>query len=194
MEAGRRELKLLDDVDRGRRDRSVPRVDSGGLLRWRIFETPLAEWRWHLMRQRTRAAFRRLRESVRKRREVIDAAKAQREKYVEWLDSFEEVVEVLTAEQETAVQHFTREYGPRTSVIQKRLRSVYGFGEIEILSEDSKIKVRARRGTEELRPTDYFSQSQQQTLLLGFVSHRVRVTDMVGVGTGILGRSGDTFR
>ena len=115
----------------------------------------------------TRAAFGRLRESVRKRQEAMEASAKQRDVYVGWLESFEGVAEVLTSEQRTAVRHFAKEYGPRTSVIQKRLRSVYGFGEIEILSEDSRIKVRARRGEDELRPTDYFSQSQQQTLLLG---------------------------
>lgn len=58
-------------------------------------------------------------------------------------------------------------YGPRTSVIQKRLRGIYGFDDVGIRSHDSKIQVRVRRRGEELRPTDYFSQSQQQTLLLG---------------------------
>lgn len=58
-------------------------------------------------------------------------------------------------------------YGPRTSTIQRRLRSVYGFDDIEIHSKDSSIEVRVKRNGEELRPTDYFSQSQQQTLLLG---------------------------
>ena len=58
-------------------------------------------------------------------------------------------------------------FGPLTSVIQRRLRSVYGFDEIEIQSHESSISVRVKRHGEELRPTDYFSQSQQQTLLLG---------------------------
>ncbi len=147
VEAGRRELKLLDDVDR-EGVIALCRELTRRLAEMEDLRDAVGRVEMALDAATTRAAFRRLRESVRKRREVIDAAKAQREKYVEWLDSFEEVVEVLTAEQETAVQHFTREYGPRTSVIQKRLRSVYGFGEIEILSEDSKIKVRARRGTE----------------------------------------------
>ena len=66
-----------------------------------------------------------------------------------------------------ATENFTREYGPRTSVIQRRLRSVYGFDEVEIHGHESTIRVRVKRGEEDLRPTDYFSQSQQQTLLLG---------------------------
>ena len=52
-------------------------------------------------------------------------------------------------------------------MIQRRLRAVYGFDEIDIRSYESTIRVRVKRASEELRPTDYFSNSQQQTLLLG---------------------------
>ena len=44
---------------------------------------------------------------------------------------------------------------------------MYGFDDVEIHSHESTIRVRVKRRDEELRPTDYFSQSQQQTLLLG---------------------------
>ena len=44
---------------------------------------------------------------------------------------------------------------------------VYGFGEIEISSKDSAIGIRVHRKGETLRPTDFFSQSQVQTLVLG---------------------------
>ena len=49
------------------------------------------------------------------------------------------------------------------------------------LSEKSKIRVRVKRQGEELRPTDYFSQSQQQTLLLGLFPDRLSVSDVVGL-------------
>ena len=73
---------------------------------------------------------------------------------------------MVSSQRNEAIVNFTREYGPRTSVIQRRLRSVYGFDEIEIRSHESAIDVRVKRHGEELRPIDYFSQSQQQTLLL----------------------------
>jgi len=73
----------------------------------------------------------------------------------------------VSSQQNEAIATFTSEYGPRTSVIQRRLRSVYGFDDIEIQSHESTISVRVKRHGEVLRPTDYFSQSQQQTLLLG---------------------------
>ena len=44
---------------------------------------------------------------------------------------------------------------------------MYGFDDIEISSHDSAIAVRVTRRGQELKPTEFFSQSQQQTLLLG---------------------------
>ena len=115
----------------------------------------------------TGAAFKRLHQDIRRRKEAIKTAQRKQERHELWLKYFAGLSELLSSEQSTAVSDFTSEYGPRTSVIQRRLRSVYGFDEIEILSEKSKIRVRVKRQGEELRPTDYFSQSQQQTLLLG---------------------------
>lgn len=115
----------------------------------------------------TSAAAVRLHQRVRDRKDSIATARRAREQRERWLKYFEGLSDLLSSEQSVAVAGFTREYGPRTSVIQKRLRSVLGFDEIEILSEESRIMVRAKRKGEVLRPTDYFSQSQQQTLLLG---------------------------
>ena len=50
---------------------------------------------------------------------------------------------------------------------QRRLRSVTVSTKSEYTSHESTIRVRVKRRGEELGPTDYFSQSQQQTLLLG---------------------------
>jgi exonuclease SbcC len=58
-------------------------------------------------------------------------------------------------------------FSPRTAVIQQRLRPVYGFGGIEVTSRDKTIIVNVQRKGVRLRPTDYFSQSQVQTLILG---------------------------
>lgn len=80
---------------------------------------------------------------------------------------FEGINKLLGTQQASATQHFTQEYGPRTAVIQRRLRPVYGFGDIEVASKGSSIAVQVKRNDESLRPTDYFSQSQVQTLVLG---------------------------
>ena len=114
----------------------------------------------------TAAALTRLRQNIRNKERTVATATANRSRHEPWLKYFERLSRLLSSQQSDAIGHFTREYGPRTSVIQRRLRSVYGFDEIEIQSQESTIRVRVKRHGEELRPTDYFSQSQQQTLLL----------------------------
>jgi DNA repair protein SbcC/Rad50 len=115
----------------------------------------------------TAAALTTLRQTVRNKEKAVARAGAQRDRHLPWRKYFEEVSRLVASQQSQAIANFTREYGPRTSVIQRRLRSVYGFDDIEITSRESTISVRVKRHGEELRPTDYFSQSQQQTLLLG---------------------------
>lgn len=97
----------------------------------------------------------------------LAGATHRRDEHQPWIKYFEDVSSLTSSQQNDAVANFTLEYGPRTSVIQRRLRSVYGFDNIDIQSSDSAIRVRVLRRGEELRPTDYFSQSQQQTLFLG---------------------------
>jgi DNA repair protein SbcC/Rad50 len=115
----------------------------------------------------TSAVLTQLRQNVVVKEKAFAAAVRRRDQHQPWLKYFEDLSTLVSTQQSVAIDSFTREYGPRTSVIQRRLRSVYGFDEIEIRSRESSINVRVRRGGEELRPTDYFSQSQQQTLFLG---------------------------
>lgn len=84
-----------------------------------------------------------------------------------WVKYFESVSKLLSAQQSSATDQFTRDYGPRTAVIQRRLRPVYGFGDVEVSSRAGAISVRVMRNGEALRPIDYFSQLQVQTLVLG---------------------------
>ena len=115
----------------------------------------------------TAAALTRLRGNIRNIEKALIRAKKKGNQHQPWLKYFDQLSHLVSSQQDDAFTNFTRDYGPRTSVIQRRLRSVYGFDEIEIQSQRSTISVRVRRHGEELRPTDYFSQSQQQTLLLG---------------------------
>jgi len=114
----------------------------------------------------TAAALSRLTENIHAADKMKAAAEARRAKFLPWVDYFSQLSELLGAQQASAIAKFTVEYGPRASVIQRRLRSVYGFDDITLTSEGSDIIVRATRRGEPLKPTDYFSQSQQQTLLL----------------------------
>jgi exonuclease SbcC len=115
----------------------------------------------------TSAALTQLRQNVRNKEKAVATATQHRDRDQPWLKYFEELSRLVSSQQNEAIASFTREYGPRTSVIQRRLRSVYGFDDIEIRSQESAIIVRVKRHNEALRPTDYFSQSQQQTLFLG---------------------------
>ena len=115
----------------------------------------------------TRAAYRQLQSRLAGRRSAVSKLRSTRDSYAWWLEYFRAIMALVTAEQNKAISRFTNAYGPRTSIIQRRLRSVYGFDDIEIRSEGPNIVVRVLRDGKLLKPTDYFSQSQQQTLLLG---------------------------
>ena len=115
----------------------------------------------------TAAALRNIQQTMRNKEKALAETKSRQTNYKPWLTYFKSLEKVLISQQQDAIRSFTDDYGPRTSVIQRRLRSVYGFDDVEIRSSESDIEVRVRRHGEELRPTDYFSQSQQQTLVLG---------------------------
>jgi exonuclease SbcC len=115
----------------------------------------------------TSAALTQLRQNVRSKEKVVSASTRTRDQRQPWIKYFTDLSRLVSSQQSEAIANFTREYGPRTSVIQRRLRSVYGFDELEITSHESEIRVRVKRHGEVLRPTDFFSQSQQQTLFLG---------------------------
>ena len=115
----------------------------------------------------TAAALRHQSQVIRQKERAIERVKQAVQLYQPWLTYFDQLIDLVSSQQHEAIANFTREYGPRTSVIQRRLRAVYGFDEIDIRSYESTIRVRVKRASEELRPTNYFSQSQQQTLLLG---------------------------
>lgn len=115
----------------------------------------------------TSAAFQNMRDRILASEKLAEQADERAKKVEPWVAYFEDVTKLLGSQQAAATEHFINQYGPRTAVIQQRLRPVYGFGEIEVSSKDSAIGIRVQRKGQELRPTDYFSQSQVQTLVLG---------------------------
>ena len=115
----------------------------------------------------TAAALQQQRRSIREKERRIEGIVEEVSTHEEWADYFAELNERVAATQNTAIKDFASGYGPIASAIQQRLRPVYGFHGIDTRSNNSTIQVRVRRGEETLMPTDYFSHSQQQTLLLG---------------------------
>jgi exonuclease SbcC len=115
----------------------------------------------------TAAALTTIQNSIRTKEKDIESTSRRINEHRPWASFFSKLNRLLLHQQNSAIEAFTNQYGPRTSVIQRRLRSVYGFDDVEIHTRESAIHVRVLRNGVELRPTDYFSQSQQQTLLLG---------------------------
>lgn len=115
----------------------------------------------------TSAAFENIRHRILANEAMLQDAIARAQNVRPWVVYFTEVKKLLSTQQALATDHFISEYGPRTAVIQQRLRPVYGFGEIEVSSKGAAIGICVHRKGETLRPTDFFSQSQVQTLVLG---------------------------
>ncbi|ANN79643.1 AAA family ATPase [Bordetella flabilis] len=141
---------------------TVARQGSAEGLSIRVAELEIA-----LDAAATSAAFASINNRLLEYKRVADENAATIAKVKPWVKYFESVNKLLGTQQAAATQHFTQEYGPRTAVIQRRLRPVYGFGDIEVASKGTSIAVQVKRNDETLRPTDYFSQSQVQTLVLG---------------------------
>ena len=115
----------------------------------------------------TAAALRQQRQGIRERQRKIEEMQRDIATNESWRSYFTEVKDRVAGKQNAAISSFADEYGPTATAIQERLRSVYGFDGIDTRSHEATIRVRVRRGKEVLRPTDYFSDSQQRTLLLG---------------------------
>ena len=126
----------------------------------------------------TAAAVRQQAQRVRHKQRELEEAGERIATFKSWLCRFDDLAESVSATQQAEISKFTKRYGPTASMVQQRLRPVYGFHGLSTRSTKSSIQVRVKRGdNENLRPTDYFSQSQQQTLLLGlFLTARVSQT------------------
>lgn len=115
----------------------------------------------------TSAAFESIKQRILANQTKFEEANLRAQKLMPWIEYFNAIKKLLSTQQAVATDHFITQYGPRTAVIQQRLRPVYGFGEIEVSSKDSTIGIQVKRKGESLKPTDFFSQSQVQTLVLG---------------------------
>ena len=114
----------------------------------------------------TAAAVARLADKVHAAEKAKTDADAALARLAPWASFFDRIESLLSGQQETAITAFTQAYGPRASVIQRRLRPVYGFDDITLTPDSDGIVVGAIRRGVSLRPPDFFSQSQQQTLIL----------------------------
>ncbi len=72
----------------------------------------------------TSAAFENIRKRIHANEVVLDDATGRAQKVQPWVEYFAEVEKLLRTQQAFATDHFIAEYGPRTAVIQQRLRPV----------------------------------------------------------------------
>ncbi|QOZ71888.1 hypothetical protein [Bradyrhizobium arachidis] len=141
--------------------------ETQALARLRALHQRVASAEIGLDAATTAAALARLEATIAAKEKLVAEKKASRDTRKPWREYFAAIEKILSEEQAAAIANFTRQYGPRTSVIQRRLRSVYGFDDVEIIHRKSEISVTVKRHGVELRPVDYFSESQKQTLQLG---------------------------
>ncbi len=83
-----------------------------------------------------------------------------------WRKYFREIGSSLNQTRSDAVDAYTTNLGPMVSVLQQRLRPVYGFGKVRIQSSEGNLRALVTKGGKEFLPTNYFSESQEQVLML----------------------------
>jgi exonuclease SbcC len=79
---------------------------------------------------------------------------------------FDDIYDSLSNVQQTLLSDYVIKYGPLASKIQQRLRTVYGFGELRLRAEEGGIVVTVEHNGVQLAPSDYFSESQLQIVML----------------------------
>ncbi|MGA7768523.1 MAG: AAA family ATPase [Candidatus Sulfotelmatobacter sp.] len=84
------------------------------------------------------------------------------------LSSFNSIERLLQGERQSAIKKHLAAYGPMITKIQQRLRSVYGFEgfELEAHGGQAIVHVEWRNKRVQVAPTDFFSDSQKQILML----------------------------
>jgi exonuclease SbcC len=78
------------------------------------------------------------------------------------------IEKLLQRERQAAIERHIAAYGPMITTIQQRLRSVYGFGgvRLEARGGEATVQVEWRNKSVHVPPTDFFSDSQRQILML----------------------------
>jgi exonuclease SbcC len=113
------------------------------------------------------AALAKIQRDIENIKEQIQNLEKERDRLNNWLSYFDIICKDLEFLQNRALEEYTGKYGPLTSTIQRRLRSIYGFGDVGLYPEKGGIAVRVgRKGEGNIPPSDYFSESQIQIVML----------------------------
>lgn len=108
------------------------------------------------------------REQLTKLKAQIDELEAQVAKAQKSTKGCTAIDKLLGAERQTSIEKHIAAYGPLITNIQQRLRSVYGFGSVQLKARggEAAVEVEWRNKSVQVPPTDFFSDSQKQILML----------------------------
>jgi exonuclease SbcC len=130
-------------------------------LRSRVIDFEIA-----LDAAQTQAALAKMEDEVGALRKSEGEVTAKINELSSWQKYFDDIRDALSKLQQTLLSDYVVKYGPLASKIQQRLRPVYGFGELNLRAEEGGIVVTVERNGVQLPPSDYFSESQLQIVML----------------------------
>lgn len=137
------------------------------LLKAKSLKEELIDFEISLDSRETTAAAAKLQDEIKSIEEGLVNIEKEQNYVKRWSSTFNNAYKDLLQIKTDAFEEYINQYGPLTSNIQKRLRPVYGFGNIELTPERTGILVNVeRKGKKDIIPTDYFSESQIQIVLL----------------------------
>jgi len=113
-------------------------------------------------------------QSLKKQKHLLIEATERMVNVKKW---FSKVRDVLQTQSSNFVSKHIEAFGPLSTLIQRRLRAVYGFGDVSLFAKGNEIHVEVGWERQHVKPTDYFSDSQKQILMLSlFLSGRLTQT------------------
>jgi len=133
----------------------------------KLIKEELLDFEILLDARQTAAIVAKLQDEIKSIQEGLISIKKGQATLKKWTSVFKNANKDLLQIKTDAFEKYIDQYGPLTSNIQKRLRQVYGFGNIKLFPIKSGILVNVeRKGQKNIIPTDYFSESQIQIVLL----------------------------
>jgi DNA repair protein SbcC/Rad50 len=125
----------------------------------------------------TSATLARTQVEIKKTTRAIDNEKEEMKKLEVWQNYLNNLINEMNELRRLALKEYTERYGPLASTLQKRLRPVYGFGDLKLEPSGESISVKVDRQGSTYLPSNYFSESQVQIVTMGlFISAAVTQT------------------
>ncbi len=101
-----------------------------------------------------------IKEKVKKIETSIEILESEELKNKGYQENFSAAQLELKTTRDNCLKIYIEKYGPFASILQKRLRTPYGFDEITLRKDKGEFIVEVKRKNEKLIPSDYFSASE----------------------------------